>query len=343
MQGKTELSQTPTLERFDAVLTATTPIVHGGEEKASNDSLFRRQRFLGPENEVVLIPMISGNAVRGRLRRIAMERWCRLADLPEKFLSPEIYYRLFSGGVIGKNERAGKLTVGDRERIRRLIPPLSLFGTAWGADMIQGKMMVGHAIPVVKETQPMTGIPSGLSVHEITDDYALTRKDDRHSRWMKRTTDDEKETDWFAAVDELGPSKRKDRTVPADVQMIYRVEAIVPGIRFSTRFVLEAANPIERACFADLIREWRLRPSLGGKASSGFGMFSLELTPELEESAGTNYEDSLSKMREEIREFVETQGHGTRRQTGAERAGQDGKIPKAGKGASGKGRIRSGR
>jgi CRISPR/Cas system CMR subunit Cmr4 (Cas7 group RAMP superfamily) len=58
--------------RVDYTAIAVSPLHHGGNEKTGNLSMLRRLPFLVGE-EIVEIPYIDGNAVRGRLRRLAPE------------------------------------------------------------------------------------------------------------------------------------------------------------------------------------------------------------------------------------------------------------------------------
>ena len=56
---------------FDLDITATTSIVHRDDTRnnSSIQSLFRREKILTPTGEVAVVPIISGNAWRGILRR----------------------------------------------------------------------------------------------------------------------------------------------------------------------------------------------------------------------------------------------------------------------------------
>lgn len=246
------------LTTYAAILTAKSPLIHGADEKAGTDTLFRRQRMVTADG-IAEVPILSGNAIRGRLRRVAAERFCTLLELPERSLAPWIYYSLFAGGSIAKGSAGGKLGIGDRRAIRENVPHLSLMGCAWKADILQGKLLVSHAIPICRETVEFTGVPADRSMHELGDEWALTRKDDR-------------ESDWFAAVEDVAGSNNGSA-----VQMQYRVEVLAPGTRLAVRFVLDDANAIEAACFGDTVRTWLEHPTLGGRASGGFGLVGMTL------------------------------------------------------------------
>lgn len=249
-----------TIDKYEIVLTATSPLVHGSDEKAGIDTLFRRQRFITEAGSIDL-PIISGNALRGRLRRIAADRFCRVIGLGERSLPVALYYSMFSGGAIDKGATGNKLGIADRSSIRRNIPFLSLFGCAWGGDIIQGKLLVSHLLPICAETAALTGIEESRSIHEFLDEYALTRKDDRESAWIK--------------IEDKKPGKPKDSK--SVVQMLYRVETLCPGTRLTLTCLLDDVSDNERACFDDVLAAWQENPTIGGRASGGFGKLNVNV------------------------------------------------------------------
>ena len=295
------------LQTYAGLFTAKSPIAHGSDEKAGVDTLFRRQRFMtasGPTD----IPMISGNAIRGRLRRVAAQRYCTLAGLPDRSLPPWLYHALFAGGSIQKGSEGGKMGIADRRAVREHCPFLSLWGTAWKADILQGKLTVGMALPICRELEEFTGVSEPRSIRQFLDEIALTRKDDRENVLIATPQTDIEEVsdsdaersedppiDMFGAV-EAEPSSSPLmaagephlaplivatpllKTKGSPVQMLYRVEVLVPGTRFVALFILDDATEVEAACFADCLAAWRLNPTFGGKASGGFGRMDLEFS-----------------------------------------------------------------
>lgn len=233
------------IRRHAMRLVLGSALVHGGDEKAGVDSLFRRQAFV-VGGEVVELPVVTGNAVRGRWRRVAADRWLRLLGAPDACLPPDLYHALFTGGVIAAGSARTTLGVVDRRELRRLCPYLSLLGCAWGTEVLQGKLTVGHLLPVAVETAALTGVPSDRSVHELMDDYMLTRREDRDSRWL-------------AAGEGAG------------AQMLYRPEALAAGAELVGLVLLDDATEVEASCLGDLVGTWGENPTLGGRGSGGFG------------------------------------------------------------------------
>ena len=58
----------------DGTMEAQSPIVHFGDEKTGSSPILHTLAVYFPaENEIIDLPVISGNAIRGMLRRLVME------------------------------------------------------------------------------------------------------------------------------------------------------------------------------------------------------------------------------------------------------------------------------
>ena len=59
--------------------------------------------------------------------------------------SKKVYHFLFTGGILEAldNKDKGAINLSRKKKIRELIPPISLLGSALGNQMIQGKLKVG--------------------------------------------------------------------------------------------------------------------------------------------------------------------------------------------------------
>ena len=154
------------IQRWSGVITVRSPLAHNSDENVGADSKFRRIKIQTPEGEAMIL-MYSGNAFRGRLRRLAA------ADFVERLgiggtngskISDKLYYCMFSGGALQKGSTSGYIDVGAKRDLRANIPFLSLFGTAFHNQMLAGRLSVGHGIPVARETAFMTGMPADASV-----------------------------------------------------------------------------------------------------------------------------------------------------------------------------------
>ena len=63
---------------FEGVVTALSSVSHNGGQVFGNSAPFRREKFCLPNGAVEMIPIISGNSVRGVLRDRGMLQMCRM-------------------------------------------------------------------------------------------------------------------------------------------------------------------------------------------------------------------------------------------------------------------------
>lgn len=233
------------IQRWNGMITVLTPLAHNSDESLGVDTKFRRIKIRTPEGDA-MIPVYSGNAFRGRLRRLAA------ADFLERIgiggtngskISDKLYYCMFSGGSLQKGSTSGYIDVGAKRELRANIPFLSIFGTAFHNQMLAGKLSVGMGIPVVRETAMLTGVPAGASVWDIVDEVFYTRRDDLEDK--------------------------QNRDEPQ--QMRYTVECMTPGAIMAHEFLLTHADELETSCFGAIMRKFDEEPLLGGKGGIGHG------------------------------------------------------------------------
>lgn len=84
-------------------LTATSSIAHGGQTRGIT-TLLRREMIRQPDGVLAQVPIISGNALRGRLRRIG-EELLRGQLGYDGELSPGAAHLLRGGGALVKTGR----------------------------------------------------------------------------------------------------------------------------------------------------------------------------------------------------------------------------------------------
>ena len=168
------------LETLQGKIIAKSPLHHGGDEKTGAETLLRRNKFV-VNNDVIEVPYISGNAVRGVLRRMVMADFLELAGY--QITNLRLYHALFTGGILESvdEKNSGIIDMGLKQKIIRLLPPIALFGTSLGNQIIEGKLHVGLLLPVCNELNAY--LPSSLqgnrSVFDFLDFTHQTRKDDR--------------------------------------------------------------------------------------------------------------------------------------------------------------------
>lgn len=255
---------------------AKTPIFHGGNEKTGSVSLLNRIRFL-TEDGTQDIPVISGNAIRGMLRRELFADFLRRVgyeiDVSQKG-GQRLYHALFTGGVLETIEEksSGIIDIGLKKQIVRLMPPARLLGFSIGNQIIEGKLKVGMALPICNELSDYLpdNIHPKVSIYDMLSSAFQTRRDDLRN---------EREENEQA------------------VQMLIEHEVFIPGTVFYHEFRLEDPDEIDMSCLARMIELWKQKPVIGGKSSIGFGElkvnYDIEASPE-------KYLEFLRENKEEI-------------------------------------------
>ena len=140
-------------------VTAASSISHGGETRGTI-SLLRRELIAQPGGDPVHVPVISGNAARGVLRRLS-EELMRDAVGYEHQLPLAAAHVLRGGGALVKTG-AEPLCGRRLAELRALLPHLAVFGAATGGRIIDGCLQVGKVVPIVTETTHITGYPATL-------------------------------------------------------------------------------------------------------------------------------------------------------------------------------------
>jgi hypothetical protein len=220
------------------------------------------------------IPVLSGNSVRGLLRRIMMYDYCEhigLDGMPAK-----LYHMLFTGGAI--TESTGKEQIATREEMIRLCPVLGLLGSAVGNQTIQGRLKTGPAQPVCKEHR--TG---DTSYWALLDRAFGTRMD------SSKTEDKIKILD----AEDGNPT-----------QMKYEYEVLSTGTQLQGKFGLDAdAEGLDAATLLAGIRLLEQYGYLGGQSARGMGEVAWELDTSALKASAQQYYEHIEQVAEQARQF----------------------------------------
>lgn len=260
------------IQTIQGRLTATDPIHHGGDEQTGNVRLLRTIKIWDPEQaRNVRLPLISGNAIRGQLRRRLMRDF--LARVGYGAASPKLHHALFTGGLLETTAMDGPATdLAFRRRVVALLPPLGLLGTALGNEMIEGSLRVDFATPLCSET----------------------------AWWLREQGyDDPRLAAPARAFRDFTFTTRRDdlRAGEASHQMIVQFEVFAPGAQFAHAFHLRHAAPEEAGALATGIALWQADPVMGGKQAAGFGRLVIEY---FDPPATDAYDAHLDAKRDEI-------------------------------------------
>lgn len=315
---------------FEGTMTALTSISHIGDSYGVNAKL-RREKVIQPDGSVEEVPIISGNSLRGILRDRGMLHMLRNlgygvdeATGEIRGLSLAAFYFLFSGGALTKTASRG-LDIDEARRWRDLIPLVSLFGGAMGNQIMPGKIKVGKAIPICRETAHI--LPDRfvggdlLSIWDMCQEEAYTRRDDEKSEKLRQLIAPEVR----GLLEAKAAAEREKRGTSEDVagetgqkqQMRYYVETISAGTQLFWDITMDDVTDLEFEAFAVTLAEFGRAPYIGGKSGVGLGKVSvrfdkwIEINPrlapngrEISTPLGSRYMDHLREHGEDIQELI---------------------------------------
>ncbi|MFH1432378.1 MAG: RAMP superfamily CRISPR-associated protein [archaeon] len=267
-------------ERIEGKITAVEPLSHIGESLSIYSHFAKEKMLVSTKTgqRVIEVPVISGNSFRGVLRRRAGYKLLSLLDIKKETLSESLQHAFFSGGILKKGAGNGVIDTQFVSKLRSNLPTISLFGTAIGQQLIQGKLDVGQLIPISCQTKSRTNIDSEISIYSLLDERSATRRDDMEDK-TKGTQD---------------PDEQKQ-------QMRYTHEVLVAGTEFYHYFTLKSCNELETGAFWSTLAEFSKYPKIGGLGCRGFGMVKLGYTIETE--LAQKYEAWVVESKETITKY----------------------------------------
>lgn len=261
------------------------PIVHGADipdegVAAQGNERYHRKMKVWYEGKAVHIPVISGNSIRGIMRRLGAQSYLEMLELDSEQINRKLHYLLYSGGSLeaGATKGRQKATEEPRrpfmEELRELIPLASLMGCSYKRQMLHGKLIADFLVPVVDEVAELYGQPKpGIRAAEITDWLFYTRQDQSDEPKTERN------------------------------QMIYKTEYIVPNITFMHAFTLIGTSSVETALFYHLLEELNQYGRVGGKAAQGHGKVEFHYSLQANHSAEP-YIRYIEKNKKSIHAFL---------------------------------------
>lgn len=287
----------PTLS-WTGTLTAQSSIVHGGQTRGTC-TLLRRELICTPAGQLVHVPIISGNTLRGRLRRVGEEL---LRDVLgyEGLLKPAAAHALRGGGSLAKTG-AEPLTGGRLQTLRALVPQIGVFGAAGGGTIIGGALDVGKVLPAVAETSHITGVATDRSAFTATQLESYTRQSDTDAHDFS----DVLQVDATARlkIDETGePELVND---PGG-QMLFHIETFPAGTVFTTWLRLRRPSPLEAAFFREVLDHYRTEGRLGGRVAIGHGRVSVDLRGSHDTDPTVDWRSTVLANRDEALQALES-------------------------------------
>ena len=159
------------------------PLSHGGfGPSTGNSTLIRRISVWCPGAGMIEVPCLSGNALRGMVRRVLFRDLFARLRIDQAALRDKQWDRLYAALANGGTLSGSEKTV-DPDRIRRLraeIPPLSVLGSALYSYMLPGHVSFGICWPVCQETAAAKLVTESSSelAESLVEEVSLVRLPD---------------------------------------------------------------------------------------------------------------------------------------------------------------------
>lgn len=240
---------------WHAKVTALSSIAHGGEALGAVTYL-RRERFLSEEG-IIDIPIISGNAWRGLLRRTAADLWWEAVGRPK--LTTAVMHAIWSGGALAKAS-GSPITGGRVQEVRHVCPVIALFGASGGGRILDGALQVGKMVPVCDAT--ISIIPQGF-----------TEGRNVPSLW------DITQIEYFSKIpsvlehrDNVIDNLPEEPLPPAR----FGVETFIAGAHFSTWISGDWLTESEMSLLVEVLQRYGQDARVGGYQRMGMGKIRLE-------------------------------------------------------------------
>jgi hypothetical protein len=256
-----------------AWIQLVSPFAHGHDEKAGNVVLFRRQRQVDPfTGQQAMVPVFTGNAMKGIWRDMLFGRMLRLLDIDPMTLPPARAQELFAGGSIAQGADGASNNLVARRAARAIMPGVELLGGCIEQQILSGALRVHDCTLLCRENAWKL--------------YRLLRPKDKQGTALSYED--------FAAslrpADDLTSLRlgvrHAHRDLPGsenDVQMLWNTEHLLPGARLFHSFQilpLVKIAPLALSCMSDLLSEVADVGMLGAQTSRGYGQVSsLGYTP----------------------------------------------------------------
>ena len=227
-------------------MNVTSPLHHSEFGRGGSNAVgVRRFPVLTPNGDRTPVAVVSGNALRGRMRRLVMRE---LLDRCGFAIGADGYDRIYAAVANG-----GHLTGGDAmvdpaalRQMRADCPPLSLFGSALYRYMLPGRMSVGICWPVCDVT-----VAAGLA------------------RPLTAVVPNSANLESLSSLSRLPEKERQNTEATGVAPLPVTLEVIDAGATLSSEIRLyPESTDLEASCAA-----WALDrvESLGGKATMGLG------------------------------------------------------------------------
>ena len=247
---------------WDIDILAESSIVHREDYTASgtdNFALFRREKVLTADGEIMQVPIVSGSSFRGVLRRIGEELTAAVLDYEGTALPVPAAHLLTNGGRLAKSARP--FTDEDERHLKALLPQIAVFGGAASGRIMSGLLTVGKVLPEVAE---LAHILRRRAAPSATFPSVRTLSEESFSHL----------SDYRTASDQAPRTDTSESTSPLGR---FGIETLPAGTRLQTWVQIANATDKQVAFLQDVLETFAKHGHLGGRIAAGHGQITATL------------------------------------------------------------------
>jgi CRISPR/Cas system CSM-associated protein Csm3 (group 7 of RAMP superfamily) len=246
---------------WDIDILAQSSIVHREDQGAAgtdNFALFRREKIITIDGEMLQVPIVSGSSFRGALRRIGEELTAAVLDYEGAALPIPAAHLLTNGGRLAKS--ASPFTDENERHLKALLPQIAVFGGAASGRIMSGLLAVGKVLPEVAELAHLLPRPPQSAVLPAV--RTLAEESFSHLSDHRANTDQAPRTDIDEKTSPLGR---------------FGVETLPAGTRLQTWVRITNATSHQAAFLRDVLDAFASHGHLGGRTAAGHGSITATL------------------------------------------------------------------
>lgn len=262
--------------KIECLSEAVSPLTHNSGT-SGNESMVARELVHCSRGQV-MVPFLSGNALRHRCVREPMALW--LIDrygLKGKLSLPQLNFLLHGGNL---TESTASENTARIAQMHELWPMIRLCGGSLPDQILAGAMDVWRGVLVCEENRETLSsyLADGqlLSSERFISSYQYTRGDAKKTGLIHQTDD-----------------------LPSNL-MIYSGQCVAKGAMFLHGFLLKHVNEIELGCLLLSLRLWQSNGgTIGGNSRIGHGRLKTFLIDIVDDDLIVkNYVDYVDSVRD---------------------------------------------
>lgn len=251
--------------RWDLDLIAQSSIVHSEDYTAAgsdNFRLFRREKIVTADQQIIQVPIVSGSSFRGVLRRIGERLTAAILNYEATLPIPAAHL-LTNGGSLAKSARP--LTDDGERQLKHLVPQVAVFGGNASGRIMSSLTIVNKVVPEFAELvhilpRPPRGTPLPY-ISAMADETFIHLSDHRRTSGSPPQID----TD--------------DQTSPLGQ---FGLETLPAGTRLQTSVLIDNATDHQVAFLRDILNHFARHGHLGGRVAAGHGRVTATITTTVE-------------------------------------------------------------